>query len=208
MKVKLKAACCYGKTESPRGHWFGIGTCLNPDCKLNLFREWDLIASGETDYGKSYKKEFLAYYDLYYASINIQAPDMSIPQCCLNSRSKHLYPSRHRAVILCETLVYLKTNCNIEPPKPDGQVTDPTCQAWPAGISYKANKLEGWKVSGGRFPNVSPMARDILSVQGGSVGVEPVFSMARDVIPYRRSQLQSSTIRSSMLVKSYESGEL
>jgi len=49
VKVKLKAAFYYGKTESPRGHSFGIGTCLNPDCKLNLFREWDLDASGETD---------------------------------------------------------------------------------------------------------------------------------------------------------------
>jgi len=35
-----------------------------------------------------------------------------------------------------------------------------------------------------------------------------VFSIARDVIPYRHSQLKSSTIRSSMLVKSYENEEL
>ena len=54
------------------------------------------------------------------------------------------------------------------------------------------------------------MPGDILGVQGGSVGVEwvPVFSMTRDVIPYRRSRLKSSTIRSSMLVKSYENEEL
>jgi len=32
--------------------------------------------------------------------------------------------------------------------------------------------------------------------------------MARDVIPYRRSRLKSSTIRASMLVKSYEYEEL
>ena len=52
------------------------------------------------------------------------------------------------------------------------------------------------------------MARDIVAVQGSSVGVERVFSMARDVILYRRSRLKSSTIRSSMLVKSYENEEL
>jgi len=51
------------------------------------------------------------------------------------------------------------------------------------------------------------MARDILAVQGGSVGVARVFSMARDVIPYRRSRLKSSTISSSMLVISYENEE-
>jgi len=52
------------------------------------------------------------------------------------------------------------------------------------------------------------MAKDIVAVQGGSVGVERVFSMARDVIPNRRSGLKSSTIRSSILVKYYENQEL
>jgi len=52
------------------------------------------------------------------------------------------------------------------------------------------------------------MARDVLAVQAGSVGVERVFSMARDVIPYRRSRWKSSTSRGSMLVKSYEHEEL
>jgi len=78
VQAKLKVASYYGKTESPRGLLFGIGICLNPDDKLNLFREWDLDASGETVYENSYKKEFIAYYDLSYAPINNQAPDMSI----------------------------------------------------------------------------------------------------------------------------------
>jgi len=95
VKAKLKAASYYGKTESPRGLLFGIGTYLNPYCKLNLFREWDLDASRETEYEKSYKKEFIAYYDLYYAPIHNQAPDMSIPRSGLNSRSKHRYSAGH-----------------------------------------------------------------------------------------------------------------
>jgi len=85
VQAKLKAASYYGKTDSLRGLLFGIGTCLNPYCKLNLFREWDLDASGETEYEKSYKKEFIAYMDLYYAPINNQAPDMSIPRSGRNS---------------------------------------------------------------------------------------------------------------------------
>jgi hypothetical protein len=208
LKAKLKAAAYYGKTESPRGLLFGIATCLNPYCKLNLFREWDLDASGETEYEKSYKKEFIAYYDLYYAPRNNQAPDMAIPRSSLNSRSKHLHASRHRAITLSEALAYLETESEIEPPEPAAEVTDPTREACPAGIFYEANILEWWKVNAGRFPNLARMARDILAVQGGSVGVERVFSMARDVIPYRRSRLKSSTIRSSMLVKSYENDEL
>ena len=107
MKAKLKAASYHGNTESPRGLQFGIGTCLNPYCRLNLFPEWGLDASGETEYAKSDKNEFIAYYDLYYAPINNQAPDMSIPRSGRSSQSKLLYSSRHKAVIRNEALAYL-----------------------------------------------------------------------------------------------------
>jgi len=106
-----------------------------------------------------------------------------------------------------EALAYIETDSMIEPPEPDAEATHPTREAGPSGIFYETNILECWKVNARRFPNLARMARDILAVQGGSVGVERVFSMARDVIPYRRSRLQSSTIRSSMLVKSYEKEE-
>jgi len=190
------------------GVWFGIGTCLNPYCKRHLFREWDLDASGETEYEKSYKKELIASYDLYYARINNQAPDTSIPRSGLNCRSKHLCSLRHRAVILTEALAYIETNSEIEPPTADAEATDPTCEACLAGILYEANILDWCKVNAGRFPNLARIGRNILAVQAGSVGVERVFSMARDVIPYRRSGRKSSTIRSSMLVKSCEKEEL
>jgi len=142
VKAKLKAAPYHGKTKSLRGPLFGIETCLNPYCKLNLFREWDHDPSGETEYEKSYKKEFIAYYDLYYAPINNQAPDMSIPWSGLNRQSKQCYSSSHRAVILSEALAYLETDSEIEPPEADAQVTYPTYEACPAGIFYKANILE------------------------------------------------------------------
>ena len=85
LKAKLKAAVYYGKTESPRGLLFGTGTCLNPYCKFNLFWEWDLDASGEIEYEKSYKQEFIAYYNLHYTPTNSQAPDKPIPRSGLNS---------------------------------------------------------------------------------------------------------------------------
>jgi len=164
VKAKLKASSYYGKTESPRGLLLGIGACLNPYCKLNVCQEWDLDASGATEYEKSYKMKFIAYYGRYYAPINNQAPDMSIPWSGLNSRSNHLYSSRHRAVILSEALVYTKTDSEIEPPKPDAEATDPTPEACPAEIFYEANILEWWKVNEGRFLNLAWIARDILAV--------------------------------------------
>jgi len=209
LKAKLKAAAYYGKTEGPRGVLFGIGACLNPYCKLNLFREWDIDdTSGEAAYEKSYKKEFIGYYDLYYAPMNAQGPDTPIPRSGLNSRSKHLHGSRQRAITISEALAYIESDSEIEPPDSAAEDIDPTHDESPTGIFYEANILEWWKVNAGRFPNLSRMARDILAVQGGSVGVERVFSMARDVIPYRRSRLKSSTIRASMLVKCYEHEEL
>jgi len=209
VKAKLKAVYYYGKTESPRGLLLGIGNCLNASCKLNLFRQWHLDASGETELEKSYKKELIAYYDLYYARINHhQAPDMSIPRSGLNSRSKHLYSARQRAVIQSEALAYIETDSQIEPPDPDAQATDPTREACPAGIFYEANILKWRKVNAGRFCNLAPMASDILTVEEGSVGVDRALSMARQVIPYRRSRRKSITIQSSMLVKSYDNQEL
>jgi len=133
---------------------------------------------------------------------------MSIPQSVLNSRSKHLYPPRHRAVILSEALAYLKIHSEIDPPVADAEVTDPRREACPAGIFHETNILEWCKVNTERFLTLARIARDILTFQGGSVGVELLFSMAGDVIRYRRSQLKSSTIRCSMLVKSYENEEL
>ena len=133
---------------------------------------------------------------------------MWIPRSRLNCRSKHLYSARHRAVILCEALAYIVTDSEIEPPEPEPEATDPTHECCPALIFYEANILDWWKVNAGTLPNLAWMARDILAVQGGSVAVELVFSMARDVILYQRSSLKSSTIRSSMHVKSYENEEL
>ena len=97
LKAKSTAAAYYGKTENPRSLLFGIGACLNPYCKLNLFREWDYDnTSGETghQYEKSYRKVFLAYYNLHYAPRNIPYPQTPILHSSLNSRSKHLYRSR------------------------------------------------------------------------------------------------------------------
>ena len=89
--------------------------------------------------------------------------------------------------MVSEALAYIESDSEIEPPEPVAETSDSTREPSPAGIFYEANILEWWKVNAGRFPNLSCMARDILAVQGGSVGVERVVSIARDVIPYRRS---------------------
>ena len=159
-------------------------------------------------YEKSYKQAFIAYYDRHYAPKNAQGPETPIPRNGLNSRLKHLHGSRPRAIVVSEALVYIESDSEIEPPEPPAEAIELGHNPSPGGFFYEANILDWWKVNAGRFPNLARMARDVLAVQGGRVGVERVFSMARDVIRYRCSRLKSSTIRASMLVKSYEHEEL
>jgi len=150
LKVKLKVAAYYGKTEGPRGVSFDIGTCLNPYCKLDLFREWDIDdTSGEDAYEKSYKEEFIGYYDLYYAPMNAQVPDTPIPRSGLNSRSKHLHGSRERAITISEALAYIESDSEIGPPNSATEDIDPTHDKSPTGIFYEANILEGGRLMPG-----------------------------------------------------------
>ena len=51
------------------------------------------------------------------------------------------------------------------------------------------------------------MARDILAVPIAGVGIEYIFSIARDVIPYRRNRLKGSTIRNILILKRYQENE-
>lgn len=53
--------------------------------------------------------------------------------------------------MVSETIVYIESNSEIEPPEPPTEVTDPASTSSPAGIFYKANILEWWKVNAGRF---------------------------------------------------------
>ena len=47
------------------------------------------------------------------------------------------------------------------------------------------------------------MAKDVLSVPAAGVGVERLFNTARDIVTYRRHQLDTSTIRELMLLRHF-----
>jgi hypothetical protein len=62
--------------------------------------------------------------------------------------------------------------------------------------------LEYWKSHAKQFPNLSAVARDILSIPGSSVSVERMFNCGRDVIGLRRHALQPETFSTLMFGKS------
>jgi hypothetical protein len=63
--------------------------------------------------------------------------------------------------------------------------------------------LEFWKENAYRFPRLSQMARDILSIPGMSAEVERVFSSAKLMIPPERSNLGADAIEAGECIRSW-----
>ena len=59
--------------------------------------------------------------------------------------------------------------------------------------------LEFWRTNAPRFPALSALARDILSISATGAGVERLFNTARDICHYRRGRLHASTIQELMM---------
>ena len=208
-KAKEKASKYYSKTENPRGLLLALGACLNPYSKLDLFKVWDTMETegtpspNDNSYTEQYRQLFIQYYnENYRPSLETRAIDDLTPGAIparpsgFNRRSRVPTVRYSRPAERSECLEYIDSENEIDYQLDSG---DPL---------YEPDVLGFWKNNVGRFPNLSRMARDILAVQGGSVGVERVFSMGRDVIPYRRNRLESKSIQATMVVKSYLREEL
>ena len=55
------------------------------------------------------------------------------------------------------------------------------------------DSLDYWKAHAKKFPNLSEVAKNLISLPGSSVAVERVFNFGRDVIDLRRHSLQPET---------------
>ena len=187
-KAKEKASKYYSKTEKPRGLLLALGACLNPYLKLDLFKEWDTTEAegtpspNDNSYTEQYRQLFIQYYnENYRPSLETRATDDLTPGAIparpssFNRRSRVSTVRYSRPAERSECLENIDSENEIDYQLDSG---DPL---------YELDVLGFWKNNVRRFPNLSKMARDILTVQGGSVGVERVFSMGRDVIPYRQN---------------------
>ena len=68
--------------------------------------------------------------------------------------------------------------------------------------------LDWWRTNAPCFPILSWIARDFLAVPASGVGVENLFSTARDVCHYRRNRLAPETIEAIMIQMSTDRFEL
>jgi len=210
-KARAKAAKYYGKTENPRGLLMALGVCLNPYSKLDLFEDWDQVENDGTPpagvelYSKKYREMFIQYYNENYRPQLEREPQedltVGITQVRLSGFSRRSRPTSsrpYRPTEQNEAIDYLNS-------KPEVDYTE---RLHADNHLYEADILGWWKNNAARYPNLSRMARDILAVQGGSVGVESMFSMGRDIIRYRRNRLEKKSIRATMIVRSYLQKEL
>ncbi len=68
--------------------------------------------------------------------------------------------------------------------------------------AYKGNDpLDFWKLHEAQFPNLSKVARQVLSIPGSSASVERLFSGGRDLIGIRRHSLKPDTMSALMFGK-------
>lgn len=58
-----------------------------------------------------------------------------------------------------------------------------------------------WKHHEAQFPTLAALARDIFSIPATGVGVERLFSSARDICHYRRGSLNATTIQDLMMLR-------
>lgn len=56
-----------------------------------------------------------------------------------------------------------------------------------------------WKDSQHRFPALTSLAQDVLSIPATGAGVERLFNTARDICHYRRGRLNATTIQELMM---------
>ena len=76
----------------------------------------------------------------------------------------------------------------MNPDAPDPDITSP---------------LQWWKSHEEQYPNLSKMAKDILSVPASGSGVEHQFSVTSRIATWQRNRLSPQTISNSMMFKAY-----
>lgn len=189
-----KLAKYYGKTTGRGGTVYNIGTVLNPNMKLSVYEQAEWVDEDEPeDWKSTYKQEFKQCYNTFYRHLEHQ-PDR-IPE----NIDLTLPPTESAEQELSSLFLRRQYTSSHQIDGPLSEATHYLKDKVEEGVDI----LKWWKLHENQFPNLSRMARDFLAVPIAGVGVERVFSIARDVVPYRRNSLQSTTIRDIMLTKSW-----
>ncbi|KIJ27296.1 hypothetical protein M422DRAFT_271550 [Sphaerobolus stellatus SS14] len=145
--------------------------------------EPDLLA-----YVDARKQELELYYQEKYAGKAVPPLPTASP-----------FPSASRAPASPEKVNFTARYSQRQPLCPRNELEDffrMTPELWES-----CDPVQWWGARKLQFPNLSRLARDLLSIPGSAVAVERIFSGGRDTISLRRASLKPETIRTLMLVK-------
>src|SRR5215208_8106522 len=147
--------------------------------------------------------QFIQYYEKYYAPASVFRGNN-------NQSNQPTAPSPLRVVMTAEEElefelrrdILLGNHNNAQPANRRTPFTEVSiyfrgeCKKLP-GLSI----LDWWRINETKFPTLAQMAKDFLAIPIAGVGVERVFSSARDVCTYHRNRLKGTTISDIMICK-------
>ncbi|KAJ5277543.1 hypothetical protein N7534_005644 [Penicillium rubens] len=164
----------YSETDNTRGHLYAISTMLDPINKFQFFQtdDWD------DDWRAIYRQNLEDHLSPYKERLNLQ-PNSSETPSSKGSQSR--------------LASMLKLN------RPHLAVSGDEITQYLDSATIDMAPLEFWRTNAPRFPALSALARDILSISATGAGVERLFNTARDICHYRRGRLHASTIQELMM---------
>jgi hypothetical protein len=196
----------YSRTAHPRGLFYNLANVLNPVEKLETYStdEWlgDSDDSGIT-YRASYEQEFLRHYRQFYRGSESSPQPSDAPMLSYHEVDLTEDEELFRAFSTCDDISGSEEDPFASYNEAQRYLKDPRAKPKEA-----ADLLEWWRLNQRRYPTLALMARDILAIPLAGVGVERIFSQARDVITYRRNRLTGQTISDIMVCKSHWRAQL
>jgi hAT family C-terminal dimerisation region len=179
----------YSQTCQPKGLLYNLGNILDPRTKMETYKhpDWD-------DYQTAYRKEFLEYYQDNYQSFEPSPTENTATRVAADPDLDDI-----DAMAAARRIARRPTTLN----EAEKYLEEPIVT-----FAEKQTILQWWKVNESSYPTLSRMVRDVLAVPIASVGVERIFSHARDVVTYRRNRLKATTLKDILMVRSYEAKQL
>ena len=154
--------------EQSGGLMYNLACILDLARKLSLYERWDQL-EGTHYWVNYYRTEFCQFYNRHYLPLASepatasQSPPAKRPKIESYRHKLLKHSTSSQTSKSTELSKYLDTELV------ELQDIDP---------------LLWWKANEKQYPSLSRMVRRILVIPISSVGVECVFSVARDVIPY------------------------
>jgi hypothetical protein len=172
----------YTRTDGPRGLLYNLSCILDPTKKLSLYN-----GNGfEPQDAKEYEAEFRQFHEDFYSHL------------CSEELTER--PSELSLGMDLTSIAIAKRQQGMQS-SPAASLLDRYLRS---DLTTDFQPLEFWKVHAPFMPSLAQMAKDILAIPIAGVGVERIFSIARQICSYQRNRFDAETITQLMIVCSHD----